>query len=44
MVEHQRVLVRLCHAPMRAPARDQMFIEQLVAKAFELAEDSRAGL
>ncbi len=43
MVEHQRILERLRRAPMRAPARDQMFIDQLFAKAFELDEDSSAG-
>ena len=41
-VEHQRMLEWLRGAPMRAPARDQMFIEQLIAKALELTEDSRA--
>lgn len=36
------MLERLRPAPMRAPARDQVLVEQLIAKALELAENSRA--
>jgi hypothetical protein len=42
-VEHQRMLEGPRRAAMRAPGRDQMFIEQLIAEALELAENSRAG-